>query len=457
MRLQSLAMHPRDLCSLIFRLLPELLGLPPFLLKKVCKDEHVHPRLMRTTVGMLPELPKDILIDIFVLLDTPDLVRAGSVCSSWYSASTSLCNLGLCRRSQTPCLLYTSESAGESAAGLYSLAEKRSYKLTLPDPPIRSRYVIGSNHGWIVSADNRSELHLLNPITGDQIALPSVTTIEQVKPVFDDYGALHKYELSRYTALKVYEAPRVFDLGELREYVYLKAFLSSDPSTGNYYVVLIHYPYMQLSFARAGDDKWTWLPPHTYCSDCIIEEDLFYVASQDGAIHAFDISGPAVTQRVILDEIKDYISDKIYIAQAPSGDLLQIWKYTEDPDYNDDVSELQIDAEFYARCSTTCKVHKVDLAAKKLVEKNSLGENVLFLGHNPSLCLRAGEYPRLKANHVYFTDDCDYLPSGQSQHRYIRIHNLENSCSEEIVSPQLWANWPAPVWVIPNPRKMNLA
>jgi hypothetical protein len=86
---------------------------------------------------------------------------------------------------QTPCLLYTSESAGERAASLYNLVEKKSYTLTLPDPPVRSRHIIGSSYGWIITADERSELHLVNPITGEQIALPSVTTIEQVKPVFD--------------------------------------------------------------------------------------------------------------------------------------------------------------------------------------------------------------------------------------------------------------------------------
>ena len=127
---------------------------------------------------------------IFASLENPDLVRAGSVCSSWRSACARLCNLGLFRQTQTPCLLYTSESAGESAAGLFSLVENKSYTLALPDPPIRTRYVIGSSHGWIITADDRSELHLLNPITGDQIALPSVSTIEQVKPIFDDAGAV---------------------------------------------------------------------------------------------------------------------------------------------------------------------------------------------------------------------------------------------------------------------------
>jgi hypothetical protein len=39
-------------------------------------------------------------------------------------------------------------------------------------------------------------MHIVNPITGEQVALPSVLTIEQVKPIFDEHGAVHKYELS---------------------------------------------------------------------------------------------------------------------------------------------------------------------------------------------------------------------------------------------------------------------
>uniref|UniRef100_A0ACD6AN92 Uncharacterized protein n=1 Tax=Avena sativa TaxID=4498 RepID=A0ACD6AN92_AVESA len=178
--LWSLPIYPRYLCSLVFRVLQKLLGLPSSLLKKSLEQEHVHAPHMDIEVGELPELPHEVLMDIFALLEIPDLKRASSVCSSWRSIYTSLCSLGLYKRHQTPCLLYTSESAGDSVALLYSLVEKRSYKLTLPEPPIRSRHLIGSSNGWLVTADERSEMHLLNPITCEQIALPSVITIEQV-------------------------------------------------------------------------------------------------------------------------------------------------------------------------------------------------------------------------------------------------------------------------------------
>jgi hypothetical protein len=107
-------------------------------------------------------LPRDIWIDIFATFEIPDLVRAGSVCSSWRSVYTTLRKLGKYKQSQTPCLLYTSESAAENVASRYSLAENKSYTLPLPDPPIRSRYVIGSSHAWL-DYHRRREVRAASP------------------------------------------------------------------------------------------------------------------------------------------------------------------------------------------------------------------------------------------------------------------------------------------------------
>jgi hypothetical protein len=71
--------------------------------------------------------------------------------------------------------------------------EKRAYKLTLPEPPIHRRYLIGSSLGWLVTADERSEMHLVNPVTSEQISLPSVITVEQVTPIFDENGVIFSH------------------------------------------------------------------------------------------------------------------------------------------------------------------------------------------------------------------------------------------------------------------------
>ncbi|XP_062197712.1 putative F-box protein At4g22660 [Phragmites australis] len=444
------------LCRLVLQALPNFFAFFPTLLKKIHK---VHPPLMEEAMANneSPELPEDILMDIFALLEIPDLVRVGSVCSSWRAAYISLHSSGRYRRPQTPCLLYTSQADGDNVACLYSLSEKRVYKLTLPEPPIRSRYIIGSSQGWVVTADERSELHLVNPITGEQIALPSVTTIEQVKPIYDDAGVIQQYELLQYYGEEVIADPSIHALDNLRDKLYTKAFVFSDSSTGSYIVVLIHNPIYQLSFARAGDSKWTWLPPSANYDDCIYMDGLLYAVTSTCGIDAFDLTGPTIVRKVVMDDMKNYIYEHLYMAQRPSGDVLLVWReqiVTIGNDEGDDAPERDPNSDIIAE-TRKIMLYKVNMAAKELVEINGLHDHVLFLGHSQSLCLGAKEYPQLKANHVYLTDDIQGIALWKSSSRDIGVRNLEDNSFEEIVSPQSWCSWPAPIWITPNLTKMS--
>ena len=411
-------------------------------------------------------------MQVFAALNVPDLVRAGSVCSAWHGAYTSLCNLGRWKQPQTPCLLYTAKSRGESAGCLYSLAEKKSYTLALPDPPIRRMHFLGSAYGWIIAADERSELHLLNPITGDQIALPSVTTFEYVTPVHDENGAVKEY--SSYCALSGSCGPWTYGLLKLRDRFFHKVFLSSDPSTGDYIVAAIHNTRFRLSFARNGDDCWTPLPPHHFFADCVFKDGLMYAVTTKGAIHVFDFSGPTVKQKVVLGKMRDYSFQRVYIVQTPCGDLLQVWSDIDSIPENESVSEdsetdaLEEDDDFsepewssdyepHRHYCNPFKLYRVDLAANKLVETSSLGENVLFIGQSQTVCLNAQEHPQLKANHIYFTDTDEYITVRKNMTRDIGVLSLCDNSKEKITSPQIWSNWPSPMWITPNPRKMNSA
>uniref|UniRef100_A0ACD5X5T4 Uncharacterized protein n=1 Tax=Avena sativa TaxID=4498 RepID=A0ACD5X5T4_AVESA len=451
MSLGSLAIQRTNLCSLIFRALPRLLGFTPSSLKKFCKD--VHPRLTETMVGTLPELPQDILMGIFATLEIPDLIRAGAVCPSWHSAYTSLRSLGIYKLPQTPCLLYTSEFASDNSAYIYSLGEKKSYKITLPKPAICTRYLIGSSHGWLVTVDERSEMHLVNPITCEQIALPSVITIEQVKPIFDEYGVLQKYEFSWHTGMHDgFNSPSIFALDKLREELHFKAFVFDDTSTVSYIVVLIHNPMRQLSFARVGADKWTWLPPYDIYDDCTYKNDILYAVTGTGEIHAFDLSGPVVTMKMIMGTSEFISAGSMYIVQDPWGDLLLIRRIFEEYDLEPDHG-----APVFWKTGSI-NMYEVDVVASKLKEINLLSDLVLFLGHNQSVCLSAKEYPALKANHVYFTDDSFLWTTGlKNNHRDMVILNLDDNSKEELVPSQLCSNFPAPIWITPGLKKMNVS
>uniref|UniRef100_A0A0D9XTF1 KIB1-4 beta-propeller domain-containing protein n=1 Tax=Leersia perrieri TaxID=77586 RepID=A0A0D9XTF1_9ORYZ len=408
-------------------------------------------------------------------------VSSGSVCSSWHSAYVQIRKLGLWKESQTPYLIYTTESEPDYPEGivLYSLAERKSYILSLPDPPIYDRLVIGSSHGWIITVDDMCQLHLLNPITGDQIALPSITTIEQFEAIYDDNGVVCCYRLSFFTGDNVNETPRVgtfLSCEELQDTCFQKAFLSDDPSTGNYYVVLIHESFRQISFARGGDDKWTWLPPHFCFSDCVFKDGLLYASIRSGGIHVFDLSGPTITQKIIIDRPMNSYYDDIYLVQDRFGDLLQVWTSGEPPvghlePHQDDEGPLHEDEEQlhqdeevpfeiedqlyedeeplqgdHEDGARRYKVYKVDLDAKKLIDITSLGEDMLFLGHNQSLCLCTEEHPQLKANHVYFT--LTYKES------VVGVLNLENSITDDVLPHKHWSYWGGPIWTVLNPRKM---
>uniref|UniRef100_A0A0A9CU39 F-box domain-containing protein n=1 Tax=Arundo donax TaxID=35708 RepID=A0A0A9CU39_ARUDO len=141
-------------CGIILRALPKIFAFPTSLQKTIQKiDEYVHRPLMKESMvnGESAELLEEILMDIFALLEIPDFVRVGSVCSSWRAAYISLCSPGMYRQPQTPCLLYTSEADDDNIACLYSLAEKRVYKLTLPEPPILVVILLGPpKAGWLL-------------------------------------------------------------------------------------------------------------------------------------------------------------------------------------------------------------------------------------------------------------------------------------------------------------------
>ncbi|TVU24943.1 hypothetical protein EJB05_27414, partial [Eragrostis curvula] len=429
-------MSLRCLCHLVLRAWPKIFAFAPSLLKTLQSDhEHVDPSspMEEATVNRESlELPVDILTEIFALLQSLTwCARAvcaprGTLHSPAYAALGGIHGSRRRASSTRPNLPVT------------TLAENRVYKLTLPEPPIRSRNLIVSSNGWLVTADERSELHIINPITGQQIALPSVTTIEQVKPLFDYAGAVQDYKLSQYIGEYVLGYPDIFPLDKLRDKLYEKAFLFSDSSTRSFIVVLIHNP-----ICKEIPNGHGCRQAQTIIYDCIYVD-----VTSTGRIDAFDLAGPVFLRKVIINGTKFYNYEHMYLVQAPTGDLLQVWREqdvipvgdVDDEDAVRDLSEL-------IRGTRKMMLYKVDVATKELVQINSLHGHVLFLGHNQSSFLSAEKYPQLKANHVYLTDNEGGLALWKSNRRDIGIFNLENNTIEEITPSQFWCTWPAPILV----------
>ncbi|KAF8673534.1 hypothetical protein HU200_048617 [Digitaria exilis] len=227
------------------------------------------------------------------------------------------------------------------------------------------------------------------------------------------------------------------------------AFVFFDGSAGSHIVVLIHHPYA-LSFARAGDSRWTWLPACDHFEDCIYVDGVLYAVTATSAIHAFDLTGPTYSMKVIMEKKKRFIVDRIYITQAPSGELLLVWR---DQNLKGDAEDC--DTSEFMEGSQKFMLFVVDMEAKELQEIDSLDDHLMFLGYSQSCCLDAEEYPSLKANHVYLTGDERDIGLLKWDHRDIFIFSTESNNLQEIVPPQCRCSWPVPIWLTPNLSKMN--
>ncbi|KAL6615079.1 hypothetical protein ACP70R_037349 [Stipagrostis hirtigluma subsp. patula] len=278
------------------------------------------------------QLPADLLVSVLSLLEIRDLFACAAVSPAWRAGCAAFRRLGLWP-DQGPYLVYSSADRDPGAATLHNLSTGRRFHAALPDPPFRTRYVVGSSRGWLVTADERSSLHLLNPVTGAQVALPLPESVIGVKPSFNRDGALsgHSiYDLDvKRRCISHRNKLQVFRAKKTRHYLYEKAVLSSDPSAGDCTVLLKHRPWEHLSFARVGDAKWTWLDAMKHCDhyqDFFYDDNdgLFYAIRAGGDIHAIDLSGASPMVKVIFNVRSRAIYYARYLVRVPWGDLLRV-------------------------------------------------------------------------------------------------------------------------------------
>ncbi|TVU21364.1 hypothetical protein EJB05_30994 [Eragrostis curvula] len=330
----------------------------------------------------------------------------------------------LCSPNQSPYLVYSSGDRDSNTATLHNLATNKPYHFSLPDPPFRSRYIVGSSQGWLVTADEQSNLHLLNPITGAQVSLPPAQSIKGVRLSLTNEGELHGHYID-YLDVQDRSTTDMDDFyppAKTRHTLYQKVFLSSDPSGGDCIVLLKHGPWNHLSFVRTGDTKWTWLDTMDRCDrydDVFYDsgDGLFYAVRCDAEIHTIDLKGPTPVVKVVLEASTAFGCPIHYILRAPWGDLLQISRiYAVGPPDSEDEEyiayhqaleemylgprEPETDDEEECPPEGRLTVRRVELAQQKVTEITNLQGHVLFVGFNDTFMIHAREFPGLSPNHV---------------------------------------------------------
>uniref|UniRef100_M8BGQ7 KIB1-4 beta-propeller domain-containing protein n=1 Tax=Aegilops tauschii TaxID=37682 RepID=M8BGQ7_AEGTA len=250
-----------------------------------------------------------------------------------------------------PCLLYACDAYGaDHAAALYSPSANATFRV-----PSSLHGVVGSAHGWLFTTDVAANPYLLNPLTGGRAALPPITTLEGVKihSIPDDDGGV------------LYDVDR-----GMRGFPKVK---------------------------QAADREGLGVASAVYNE----RDGLFYTLCEGGVVCTFDLSNPSspAAVRPIAYGAKRHSSGSAarhshYLLFTPCNAILVVTRR-------------------FARALDTPRgggVATTDLWIHKVRGRDwtCLGDNALILGRNSPLCLPIKDYPMLRPNCAYLTDDLQH-------------------------------------------------
>ncbi|KDP29430.1 hypothetical protein JCGZ_18351 [Jatropha curcas] len=251
-----------------------------------------------------------------------------------------------------------------------------------------------------------------------------------------------------------------------------KIAISSPPNEDNCTAMIIYNHHSDLAFCRIGDSSWTALgnqfviPFHDIIYSS--KRQLFYAITVIGNVQAWDLRDPSLPISKVIkytymhpslehpEEISRVEYERCrYLVELPEGDFLIVIRYQ---------SSIQEDGSLFypesmdIRSSSSCKtiwfdLRKLDVEKQTLEPVNHLGDDVLFLGANESFCLSARDYPGLRPNCIYFSNDPPgmYMYKGKPYRGYdIGVYSLEDFSISSLHPFELHKIQPA-LWVFPRP------
>ncbi|CAL4907118.1 unnamed protein product [Urochloa decumbens] len=281
-------------------------------------------------------LPEDLLLIVMGALDVPSLVRAGGACSPWRAIYATFRRLRLPSPRQAPCLLYAREDYGPNHVAMYSPTTGETFRVPLAGPPHHRRGLTVSTAvpGWVFTTDSVGDPCLLNPLTGARASLPPVKTLDHYDTFLDGNGEHIFPAKPEYGDME----PSVF---RARDVVFGRVAVSAGGGAAT--VLVVHPPESRLSFTRVGDERWTPLTGvgplvgHDALDfDNVLYNDkdgLFYAAESNGSVYTIDLDGPSpvVTRIFVAKPRTSGGNHTMYIAVAPSGDLVLVDRFWNQP------------------------------------------------------------------------------------------------------------------------------
>ncbi|CAD5187853.1 unnamed protein product [Musa acuminata subsp. malaccensis] len=319
---------------------------------------------------------------------------------------------------------------GNSTAKFFSIVEKKIYKIQCPEPMIGKRIYVGSCHGWLATLDGRCNMHLLNPLTGAQIPLPSVLTLPFIRYINNLEGQITNFNVEQ-----------DYNQNWLWRKFIQKIVLSKAPDADNDFTIMMIYSHCsRLAFARAGDKAWIPISSPYYYSDIIYHNTKFYTINFQQVVETWEPDELAFKHIIFISDLSSYDLPRgiYYLVESLDSNLMLVHKNKKILGYTNNPKSIM------------CTIFSLDEETCKWKRVNNLHEQTLFIGKNQSMCLSTIDFPELKQNCIYYTNDMlDICGSYRYTRRRIGIFYLEDEMTRPI-DHLGYHHWPPLLWLTPS-------
>ncbi|KAJ3703818.1 hypothetical protein LUZ61_007523 [Rhynchospora tenuis] len=339
----------------------------------------------------------------------------------------------------TACNHHDKENSGFT---LYSISNKIHHEFD--DPFLHKKLFVGSQYGWVTVLGLHCEPTFLNPLTGESIPLPSITTIPRVRPNHSVNGDIVSYFCrTTYRPESRFE-DHAFDHCLISEVTLKKVLISSNPSTSSnnfFAAALVGYD-SKLVVARPGVSRWNLLQEENWYMDIKFCHDRKLICLTDeGAIHEVQLKDDDfVITEMAAPFFKDNTDLNMYLAEDCAGSILVIIRRYEF------ITRLETSDVKVFRLTGGCRKEN------KWERVKSLDGQAIFVGTNASISLSKQDIcGDIKEDTIYFTDEWWSLMGGDEQRispRDICAYNLiSNSIKPCCPYEHRQCTWPLPVWI----------
>ncbi|CAD5320217.1 putative F-box protein [Arabidopsis thaliana] len=297
------------------------------------------------------KLCHDILRLILESLHYKDYHRARTVCSNWYTASTT------CKRPLYPWRI----KFNKISTSLFDPREDKIHEIQHPGIEFSDRNVLASCSNWFLMVDSGLEFYLLNAFTRERINLPSMES-----------SILGKERLEKEVAWKHFiERTDIISTKK-------QACLWINERTGDYVVawsIKQHY----LFTYKKGDDSWLNLEG-TKCVSMALNKDYkLYVYALDNSITIFDLYGEFPSEIVEENPYRNHPFSFRFVSKPEEHAWKQVVAITNSGEVLMIVSLKGLEDKrlFY--------IYKMDFGSCNWERVDSLGGEMLIFGHGVTI------------------------------------------------------------------------